>query len=189
MPMEPITLALIAGGVLLLASGKKKKPTTDDKKPIDCPPGFIWSDQKQSCIPHLSPDEPPQLHITGDCEAWQMLPSVEGWFSKYAQPKFEALLGGIKAQPTGTDSPDAVGEYTTTAFEMAQAILAQSPIAFATDQFPNFGSMCPIPSTMDDPMVNQPMTELFRFVYVAVEGGIRRFNTTNEAVLTLPEGG
>lgn len=196
MPIEPLTLLLLAGGAMLLAGKKKSttkpepEPEPEPEPPVACPPGFIWSDAQQSCIPHLSPEEPPQLHITGDCEAWQMLPSVQGWFAKYAQPKFEAFVAGVGGQPSPDDFEQRIRGTggIIEAHDMAVAILAQSPIAFASDEFPNFGSLCPLPVEVGDPGVPAAMHDLYVVMLNSVRDGILNFNQTAEPVLPIPEG-
>jgi hypothetical protein len=185
MPIEPMTLALIAGGAILLASRKKGSTEKSQTKPPECPDGFMWNEAQRSCVP--AAEGPPQLHITGDCEAVQMLPSPEAYLSGYVQRKFQAYLDAIQAVAKNENDPVAAGDNgSMNPHEMTVSLLSQSPIAFATDEFPNLGSMCTLPIGLDDQNVPPAMLQLYASILPIMDASIRYFNATNEPVLQIP---
>lgn len=195
--MEPVTIALIAGGAMLLASGKKKPPKPPEYEPPQCPAGFLWSQADLSCVPVLTDDQPPQLHVIGDCDAVQVLPSVPTYFTGYVQPQLNSFLAGMNAQPQADDLGAAVGSDGTVvpAAEMATAILARSPIAFATDEFPTLGALCALPTAPlamgeeGDPAIRPAIWGLYEMLLGPTIEAVEQFNRTGEATIQPPTGG
>jgi hypothetical protein len=105
-----------------------------------------------------------------------MLPSVSGWFGQYAQPKFEDWM---------TRFPEMEAR------EITAAMLAQSPIGFATPEYDTLGSVCAVPTgpsaEFPEPIASPAMHDLYDFVYGAVVLGLDHFRATNEPVLPVPE--
>jgi hypothetical protein len=186
--MEPITLALIVGGAMLLTGGKKKPKR--EPTPPTCPAGFVWSAEEVMCVPLLTDDQPPQIQVIGDCEVVRMLPSPAAYITGYVQPKLVSFIEGMGAQPHGGDPSIVVGADGTemTAVQMLSAVLAVSPMAFATDQFPTLGALCHIPTAVDDTTPTPAVWELFNILLEVVQPAVINFNQTGEIAFPQIEG-
>jgi hypothetical protein len=180
----------------MLARGGKKKPTNGVtngvtnggvQEPPSCPVGFVWDEGLRSCIP--SGEGPPQIHVTGLCEAWQLLPSPQVWFDTYAGPAMVEIAQAIQAAPH-TDA--AAWDYLRGTEEMhpavvAHVLLSNSPIAFATPEFQTLGQLCKLPLSEElgpDPEPGQPvpvaMADLAQYVTGITAQAIRAFNESGQ---------
>lgn len=200
MALDPLTLGLIIGGAALLARRKKKsngKTTNGNGKtngnggaPPECPAGFAWSEADRMCVP--AGEGPPQIHVTGLCEYWTMLPSPQVWFDQYAGPAIAEVVAAIKAAPSGDASPVLQGNENLGSDVIAHMLLANSPVAYATPEFPDLGRLCKLPyseSLGPDPEPGAPVPEamagLFAYTQSVVEQAVMAFNQTG--VITIPE--
>jgi hypothetical protein len=193
--VEPATLLLLSGAAVLWAKSKKKPTATPPpKQPPSCPVGFAWDENERACVP--TADGPPQILVTGMCEAWSMLPTPQVWFDQYAWPALQEIVQEIDAQP----DPHAQGEAATMLYGsedlppavVAHTILANSPIAYASDQFPTLGLLCKLPLSEAfgpdaDPggAVPQAMIDLADYVQQYVAQAVAVFNQTGQ--LQFPE--
>ncbi len=198
MALDPLTLGLIIGGAALLAKRKKKKnggttnggTTNGGTQHPECPAGFNWSDADRMCVP--AGEGPPQIHVTGLCEYWTMLPSPQAWFDQYAGPAIAEVAAAIQAEPSGDASPVLQGNENMGADVIAHMLLANSPVAYATPEFPDLGRLCKLPyseSLGPDPEPGAPVPEamvgLFNYTQSIVEKAVMAYNETG--VITIPE--
>jgi len=187
----------------MLAKGGKKKPTNGTtngttnggvQEPPSCPVGFVWDENQRSCVP--SWDGPSQIHVTGMCEAWQLLPSPQVWFDNYAAPAMAEIAQGIGASPDpdraalGFPAAGVLYGFTQERGDEALApsvithlLLANSPIAFATPEFQTLGQLCKLPlseSFGPDPEPGQPvppaMADLAQYVENIVAQIVAAYN-------------
>ncbi len=185
--MDPITLLLILGGAVALGGKKKKKPST---KPRECPDGFVWDAEQTMCVPSYE-SGPPQIHLTGLCEAWQMLPSKQAWFALYAAPYLADWIEQHQAAASGADESDlhaaAAPMSVYSSAHMTYKILGHSPLAYASEEFPDVGSVCRLP-TLDEPAETPAIQGLFDYVLAHVDQAIRTYNLSGELVVPEVEG-
>lgn len=189
--MEPVTLLLLGGAALMLAKGGKKKPTNGTtngttnggvQEPPSCPVGFFWDENQRSCVP--SGEGPPQIHVTGMCEVWSMLPFPQVWFDSYAAPALAEIAQAIGAQSIGYASDSLLGQQEELwPSTLAHVLLANSPIAFATPEFQSLGQLCKLPLSEQlgpDPEPGQPvppaMVDLAEYTAAHVVQAVRAFN-------------
>jgi len=195
MPIDPVTLLVLGGGALLMASRKKPKKTVTNGgttdgggtvAPPECPVGFYWDDAQRACVP--SGDGPPQIHVTGLCEWWQMLPHPQVWFDQYAAVVLAETAAAIQATPTGGGNTVLVGaQEMLTPEVLTHIILSNSPIAFSTPEFPHLGLLCKLPLSEElgpdaDPGAEVPaaMVDLDAYVYSYVMQALAAYNESGQ---------
>jgi len=193
--MEPVTLLLLYGGAMLLAKGKKKGQKTPPlpPQPSECPVGFHWDENERSCTP--SEDGPPQISVGGMCEVWTILPNESAWFGGYALPALVEIVEAIGAQPqpNAEDQTALYGaEENLSAVVVAHLLVANSPVAYATNEISSVGTLCKLPLSEElgpdaDPggSVPEAMTQLADYVQSYVEQAIAYFNQSGQ--LQFPE--
>ncbi len=196
MPIDPVTLLVLGGGALLLASRKKPKKTVTNGNgaatnggtppPPECPNGFYWDGEQRMCVP--SGEGPPQLHVTGMCEAWQMLPHPQVWFDQYAADVLAQTAAAIGATPSGAaQDTNLVGQEGLTSAVLTHIVLSNSPIAYATPEFPTLGLLCKLPLSEElgpnpEPGAAVPpaMEDLAAYVYPYIEQAVMAFNESGQ---------
>lgn len=183
---------------MLAKGGGKKKPTNGTtngttnggvQEPPSCPVGFVWDENQRSCVP--SGEGPPQVLVTGMCEAWQLLPFPQVWFDSFAGPALVEIAQGIAAQPNPAQAaagqPAAGTLYgaqeNLSADVIAHLLLSNSPIAFATPEFQSLGQLCKLPLSEalgPDPEPGNPvppaMVDLAAYVTSYVATAVAAYN-------------
>lgn len=199
--MSPLMLLLVGGGLLMLGSRKRKAlpPPEDqngeppvDERPAECPVGFYWDEAQRMCVP--AGEGPPQIHVTGLCEWWQILPNPQAWLDQFAAEALRQLAEAIKAEPSEQWPPAHLygQDETLTPDVITHLILSNSPIPYAAEEFPNLGLLCKLPLSAElgpdpDPQgpVPQAMVELHNYVQPLVADAVQAFNQTGQ--FTFPE--
>jgi hypothetical protein len=195
--MEPITLLALLGGAMLLTGRKKKgkKPAGEPKPEAPaCPVGFEWSAEAAACVPAAV--GPAQIHVTGLCEMWELLPSPQVWFDDWAAPAVAELAQAIGAQPTGAEQAELVGpDESLNADVVAHVLVSQSPISYATELTQSVGQVCKLPLSAQlgpdpepDGEVPPAMVELHQYVASVVAPVLTNYNLTGEIAFPQVEG-
>ena len=178
--MSPLMFLLFGAGALALT----RKPGGGAKASRECPAGFTW--QGDRCVPDYEVG-PPQISLTGACEAWEMLPNKPDWFARYATPALAQIVTDWQAAPTGSADPFLAvpGDAPTAAQadEITYQLLFASPLAFATEEFPTVGAVCRLP-TSDEPAETPAVQGLFDYVAAHVAATLEHYNLTGEILFT-----